>query len=515
MAELENQKVSIDIGPKMFRRFEDLPNTVPHVLAEFVDNALQSARDHRKELLGVDPSYKLHVNIEILWEESDSKGQRLAKKFIITDNAAGIDINHYARAFKSAETPDDNSGLNEFGMGLKTAACWLGETWSVKTSALGEDVERLFHFDINEVTENELKELPYKTTPKKLEEHGTVIEIDATTKNIPTYKSLEKIRTELASIYRNSLRNEEFDILVNDYPLEFVDYRVLTAPYVKTPEAAPRPWRFDINFKFGKYKATGFIAILRDINSLQNGLVLSRRGRVIIGAESDGRYFPKILFGSPGNFRYKRMFGEIELEGFAVSFNKNDIQDKDNLEMLMEALRDEIREKDPHFFTQADDYRADNTAKHVRKIVSKHDEAPKVKHTPVVIDKKVVEEKIRVEQNKTDNHSDKDIEIPVINEYKKPDIYDIGGKQYKLNVKFVEGGSDLLYIGIPKDLPDTIVCNVNVKHVFFKHFGEPSDSIVALLKSLVIAKFTADKEGNGSTSELMEYFNEFIKKTQV
>ena len=31
-------------------------------------------------------------------------------------------------------------------------------------------------------------------------------------------------------------------------------------------------------------------------------------------------------------------FGEIELEGFAVSFNKNDIQDKENLEMLMQAL---------------------------------------------------------------------------------------------------------------------------------------------------------------------------------
>ena len=65
MAELANQKVSIDIGPKMFRRFEDLPNTVSHVLAEFVDNALQSSRDHREELRAIDPNYKLNVNIEI------------------------------------------------------------------------------------------------------------------------------------------------------------------------------------------------------------------------------------------------------------------------------------------------------------------------------------------------------------------------------------------------------------------------------------------------------------------
>ena len=515
MAELVGQKVSIDIGPKMFRRFEDLPNTVSHVLAEFVDNALQSSRDHYKELLALDPSYKLNVNIEIFWDENEAKGaQRLAKRFIITDNAAGIDINHYKHAFKSAETPDDNSGLNEFGMGLKTAACWLGETWSVRTKALGEPVERIFRFDINEVTDNELKELPYKIRPKSPEEHGTIIEIEATTKNIPTYKSLDKIRTEIASIYRNSLRKEELDILVNDYPLEFVDYHILHAPFQRKQDEPSRDWRYDVNFKFGKYKASGFIAILRDINSLQNGLVLSRRGRVIIGAESDGRYFPKILFGAPGNFKYKRLFGELELEGFAVSFNKNDIQDKDNLEMLMEALRDEIREKDPLFFTQADEYRSDTTSKQVKKLVSKHDDAPKDKRSPVVIDANIVQEKIRSVNSSTS--TPKPIEEPsVINEYKKLDVYDVGGKQYHLQVKFVEGITDLVYVGTPKDLNDTIVCNINVKHVFFKHFGNPSDSIVAVLKSLVIAKFTAGKNGNGSASELMEYFNEFIKKTQV
>lgn len=516
MAELANQKVSIDIGPKMFRRFEDLPNTVSHVLAEFVDNALQSSRDHREELRAIDPNYKLNVNIEIFWDENESKvSQRLAKKFIITDNAAGIDLNHYAHAFKSAETPDDDSGLNEFGMGLKTAACWLGETWSVKTKALGENVERLFRFDINEVTDNELKELPYETRPKAPGEHGTIIEIDATTKNIPTFKSLGKIRTEIASIYRNSLREDELDILVNDNPLEFVDYQVLHAPFYNKTDDPAKTWRYKVDFKFGKYKATGFIAILRDINSLQNGLVLSRRGRVIIGAESDGRYFPKILFGAPGNFKYKRLFGELELEGFAVSFNKNDIQDKDNLEMLMEALRDKIREDDPQFFPQADGYRADNTAKQVRKLVTKHDDAPKAKHTPVVIDTKAVEEKIRVESDSVFVHQPYVEEPAVINEYKKLDVYDIGSKQYHLQVKFVEGGSDLIYVGTPKELSDTIVCNINVKHVFFKHFGDPSDSIVAILKSLVIAKFTAGKNGNGSAAELMEYFNEFIKKTQV
>lgn len=512
MSELTNQKVSIDIGPKMFRRFEDLPNTVSHVLAEFIDNALQSSRDHREELLAINPNYKLNINIEILWDENESKvNQRLARKFIISDNAAGIDINHYANAFKSAETPEDNSGLNEFGMGLKTAACWLGETWSVKSKAIGEDVERIFRFDINEVTRNELTELFYETKPKSSIEHGTIIEIDATTKNIPTYKSIDKIREEIASIYRNDLRKDELNILVNNYPLDFVDYPILNAPFYSQTNEDPKLWKYTVDFKFGKYKATGFIAILKDINKDQNGLVLSRRGRVIIGAETDGRYFPKILFGAPGNFKYKRLFGELELEGFAVSFNKNDIQDKDNLEMLMEALRDKIREDEPQFFPQAEGYRTDKTSKQIKKLVKKHDDAPKIKHTPVVVDTKVIEEKARQEYYTPTIIKDSS----VIDEYKKADVYKIGGNQYYLNVKFIDNGSDLIYVSVPQELNNTITCNINVKHVFFEHFGKPSDPIVAILKSLAIAKFSAGNIGNGSDKELIEYFNEFIKKTQV
>lgn len=46
-----------------------------------------------------------------------------------------------------------------------------------------------------------------------------------------------------------------------------------------------------------------------------------RRGRVIVGG-GDERYFPTVIFGQSGSFRYRRLFGEIELEGFEVSFNK-------------------------------------------------------------------------------------------------------------------------------------------------------------------------------------------------
>ena len=516
MSDIVIDKVSVRIGSQMYGRFEDLPNTVPHVLAEFVDNALQSFRDNRGELLAIDHNYKLRVIIKILWDENEAKmSQRKATKFIVEDNAGGIAANRFVNAFEPAKTPDNNTGLNEFGMGLKTAACWLGNKWVVHTKALGEGVSRIVSFDQALVTKNNLEEIDVKTQDADTNQHFTNIEIDVPTKNVPTEKSLEKIKTELASIYRNSLRNDEFELYVNNDPLSFTEYAILNAPYYKNPEGPSQVWKKDIDFAFGPYKAKGFIGILRDLKSTQNGLVLSRRGRVIIGAEEDGRYFPKSIFGSSsGTFRYKRIFGELELEGFAVSFNKNDIQDKENLEMLMEALRDELREKDFDVLAQADNYRADNTARLVKKIVSRHDEAPKIKRVPVSIDTKPIEEKARVAEIQPVEPQPVP-EKSVINEFKQPDFYDINGKLHRMIVKFIDEGSDLCWLGISKEDPDAIVCNINVKHDFFKVFGEPTDPVIALLKTLAVAKYTTDAVNNKTAIAMMDFFNEYIKKTKV
>lgn len=63
---------------------------------------------------------------------------------------------------------------------------------------------------------------------------------------------------------------------------------------------------------------------------------------LLLGVGED-RYFPSVIFGQVGSFKYRRIFGELELEGFEVTFNKNGFRDEDNLYALMEALRDELR----------------------------------------------------------------------------------------------------------------------------------------------------------------------------
>lgn len=177
--------VDITMGQNVYTTFESLPNTVSHALADFVDNALQSYRDNKARLTEIDPDYKLHVIINITWNEEDDRATMIS----ISDNAAGINQERYEKAFMPAIKPADNSGLHEFGMGLKTAACWFGNKWSVRTKAVGETEERTIVFDLNEVTKNDLKEIPVTTTEKSPSEHYTKVSITDLTKNAPKLKA--------------------------------------------------------------------------------------------------------------------------------------------------------------------------------------------------------------------------------------------------------------------------------------------------------------------------------------
>ena len=132
-----------------------------------------------------------------------------------------------------AHTPDDNTGLNEFGMGMKTAALWLGEEWSVESTAIGEGVSRKILFDLNSVMANELKSLPVTQKEAETNSHLTLVTITSATKNVPSLKSLQKIKDELASIYRKYLRVDEIDLIVNDTKLTFQDPLILTAAFHK------------------------------------------------------------------------------------------------------------------------------------------------------------------------------------------------------------------------------------------------------------------------------------------
>ena len=125
------QKIQIRPGVGILSVLSRLNYQSWFALAEFVDNSIQSFLDYRAEIGRVDGNdAKLQVTIEL---DISDEG-----RLIVRDNAAGIHEADYPYAFRPAEVPANTSGLSEFGMGMKSAACWFSPDWSVRTTALGE-----------------------------------------------------------------------------------------------------------------------------------------------------------------------------------------------------------------------------------------------------------------------------------------------------------------------------------------------------------------------------------------
>ena len=134
----------VDIAPKVgyLQILSSINYREWYAIAEFIDNSVQSYLEKRKSIRRFEKDYQLVIDIEI-----DS----IDKVIIVRDNAGGIDQNNYQRAFRAAARPDNRDGLSEFGMGMKTAACWFSPKWEVITTAFGEDIEKTVQFDINKI----------------------------------------------------------------------------------------------------------------------------------------------------------------------------------------------------------------------------------------------------------------------------------------------------------------------------------------------------------------------------
>lgn len=498
-------KVSIALKPNVYTTFRALNNTVSFTLGEYVDNAVQSFLNNRSRLLNLDPNYKLRIDITVDWTN---------RSIVIEDNAAGIASDNYIRAFEPAHIPIDATGLNEFGMGMKTASVWLANKWCVYTKALGESVERYTEFDLPKVTSEGREELTVKETSMPENEHYTKIVLSDLSKNAPSTSQMDKIRRHLSSIYRKFIRSDEVDIYLNDVLLEAPCYDILSAPYYKTPNEDDILWKKEIDFELGSYKAKGFIAILDKIQNGANGLVLLRRGRVIVGG-SDERFFPATIFGQSGNFRYKRLFGELELDGFDVTFNKNGFREEEDLYAFMEVLRDELRSDTFNLLGQADNYRQRKKEQYekISKTVAytlKKDTKPKQLTRQIQkIESKIQdteylekEESLILNARPLDSHTES---------------FKLGSHDYTLKIDLVtEITSDMLYSVLQDnnttavDTTDTtqIICKINLAHPYFTRFdqfkkGDDYLPIIAIFKALTLAEIMAPNRAQASSIRLL------------
>jgi hypothetical protein len=338
-------------------------------LAEFVDNSIQSFIVNEEKLKAIHgPDFRLIVEINI---DTSGPGQ-----IIVSDNAAGIAKEDFPRAFRPAQAPNDRTGLSEFGMGMKSAACWFASNWTVRTKALDENVERTIKFDINNIVENNVQTLPATIQPMAEAAHYTTLVL-RNLHHVPKGRTVGKIKDHLASIYRVFIRNDFLTLRFNDENLTHELPKILTAlPYdsVGIPRTGAGvkavEWKKEINLDFGEgQRVTGFVALREKASTALAGFALFRRDRLIEGSHDD-TYRPKQIFKHATSYPYQRVFGELHIEGFDVSHTKDGFRWEEYEDEFLELLADEIEGGDLDLITQAENFRALPTKRSIQQQAS-------------------------------------------------------------------------------------------------------------------------------------------------
>lgn len=350
----QHDKVSIRPQVTMLSVLKFLEYETWFALAEFVDNAIASYLINVKELKTIDGNdYKLIVSIEINEPEN---------RITIRDNAAGINEQDYPRAFRAAEIPPDTSGLSEFGMGMKSAACWFADEWCVTTTAIDETIEKKVCFNMKKIFEDKLEELDVETINCNNNYHYTTIEL-FNVNRMPRRRGIGKVKDHLRSIYRDFIRKGILILKVEGEELTFTEPKVLKVPRYDDTKGEPVLWKKEIAFPIEDgLSVHGFVAIREKASTSEAGFALFRRGRVIEGSFDNG-FRPDFIFGAPNSYRYQRVFGELHLEGFDVSFTKKGIQWDENLDIFLRLLKDDISNNTFPLLQQAEQYRVRGTEK--------------------------------------------------------------------------------------------------------------------------------------------------------
>lgn len=489
----------------MYAAFARLNYRPWYAFAEFVDNSLQSALTNMEALQrAAGGTYRLIVEIDASEDGVD-----------VRDNAAGIHQRDYARAFLPASPPPDTSGLSEFGLGMKAAASWFARRWSVRTSALGEPVERTITFDIPTIVETNCEHLdPVERNVPGNEHYTTLTLRDLQVR--PRGRTIGKIRDHLRSIYRVFLRDGVLELRLNGEALAYEPPTFLHAPFHATPTAEPVIWRKDIDLDLGDgHRVKGWAAILARASVTNAGFAIFRRRRLVQGSHGEG-YRPETIFGKANKFVYQRLVGELEVEGFSVSHTKDGIQWEDWEEDILSWVKDSLDAEPLPLLDQAENYRARASANRDMVVEAAWDTSHAIaQHLPPIIDEQINaepdEEPLAPELGPTDDVTTRSEQVGLELEH--------AHRRWMVTVELVSETSREAWYELSEHQTDgettRVQIRVNLAHPFMVRFisldGDEIVPFTRLAAALAIAEITAREVGVRQAGTLRMNLNQILR----
>jgi hypothetical protein len=284
-----------------------------HALAEFVDNSTQSYFNHKAKL---DQSFAATASKLTVTIDYDKKKGLIR----ISDNAMGMSEKELELALHVGRPPANTSGRSKYGMGLKTAASWLGNVWELRTKRLGESIEHRVVVDVEAVADGNQTVSHHKGANRRTDQHYTSIEIRKLNRVFPG-RTVGKIKSFLRSMYREDFRNERLRLFWGVEQLVWED-----DPNRFLLDRSGKPYEKSFKFAVRGKAVKGWVGILKRGSREDAGFSIIHCGRMVRGYPDSWR--PASLYGQfqgSNDLVNQRLVGEIHLDAFDVSHTKDDI----------------------------------------------------------------------------------------------------------------------------------------------------------------------------------------------
>jgi hypothetical protein len=162
-------------------------------------------------------------------------------------------------------------------MGMKTAACWIGNKWIVTTKKLGESAEHTVEIDVERVASGDAA-LPTKVVngldPNL---HYTIIEVREHNREFKG-RTIGKIKDHSRSMYRQDFRKGRLSLYYGPEKLEWEDFDSRLRKN-RAGEVYRREFEFVVNGKVVK----GWAGILDKGSRADAGFSVLHSDRVVKG----------------------------------------------------------------------------------------------------------------------------------------------------------------------------------------------------------------------------------------
>jgi len=309
----EQAHADFEVGPSSISSYSRLSYSMWYALAEFVDNSTQSRLNYEGIIKDVLASEGTVLKVEIEYDRQN-------KSITISDNSIGMTRDDLINALKIGKPTADSKGRSKYGMGLKTAACWIGGNWSVTSCEWGSGDEWTATVNVAEVAAGQIK-IPLTTRKVSADAHYTKITIWNMNRLIQR-RTEETIMTYLGAMYRVDIRNKNLILLFNGNTVPLPEAHDMA----RTEDG--KEAREDFSTTVGGKAVHGWFAVLRTGSRKFGGFSLIQNDRQIKGYPDAWK--PRSVFGGEddegGNSLVsQRLIGEVILDGFDVSHTKDAI----------------------------------------------------------------------------------------------------------------------------------------------------------------------------------------------